>query len=240
MRFERLQTINDKWLALSQRERWMVFGAGLLAVVGLMDTFLLEPQRVQLASTQQEISKIQNDTATLTEKMTTLVSQSAPQPVNNAFQQQIDETNQKINSQSADLVKISSYMVPPQQMIALLKKLLQKHTDVQVAEMQSLPVVDFIEKQRKVLQTATAADSPAGTAAVSADEAWKNVPHVYQHAVKMRLKGKYFELMAYAQSLKAIGQTLAWETAELKADYPQSELTVQVYTLSGENAWLGI
>lgn len=240
MRFEQLQTVSHKWLALSQRERWMIFGAGLFAVVGLMDTFLLEPQRVQLAATQQEIVKIQNDTATLTEQMTTIANQAAPQPASNALQHEIDDTQQKIASQAADLVKVSSYMVPPQEMVALLKKLLQKHTDVQVAEMQTLPVVDFIEKQRKQLQQTQADSASTGAAPINAEEVWKGVPHVYQHAVKMRLKGKYFALMAYAQSLKTIGQTLAWENAELKADYPESELTVQVYTLSGENAWLGI
>ncbi len=238
MQFEQLQTMVNKWQGLSKRERWMIFGAGLFAVVGLLDTFLLEPQRVQLAATQQEILKIQNDTTSLTEQMTNIAAQAAPQPASNAFQHEIDETNQKINSQAADLVQVSSYMVSPQDMVAFLKKLLQQHADVQVVEMQSLPVVDFIEKQRKLLQST---GSEAGSSAqTSTEEVWKNVPHVYQHAVKVRLKGKYFALMAYAQSLKAIGQKLAWETAELKAEYPESELTVQVYTLSGENAWLGI
>jgi MSHA biogenesis protein MshJ len=238
MRFEQLHTLNSKWLALSKRERWMIFGAGLFAVVGLLDTFLLEPQRAQLASTQQEIIKIQNDTATLTEQMTTIASQAAPKPESNAFQHDIDEVNQKIASQSSDLVRISAYMVPPQEMVVLLKKLLQKHTDVQVLEMQSLPVADFIEKQRKLIQEQTA--PAANTAPSGADDIWLNVPHVYQHAVKVKLKGKYFALMDYAQSLKVIGQRVAWETAELKADYPENELTIQVYTLSGENAWLGI
>ena len=238
MRFEQLHTLNSKWLALSKRERWMIFGAGLFAVVGLLDTFLLEPQRVQLASTQQEILKIQNDTATLTEQMTTIASQAAPKPESNAFQRDIDAVNQKIASQSSDLVRISAYMVPPQEMVVLLKKLLQKHTDVQVLEMQSLPVTDFIEKQRKLIQEQTA--PTANTAPTGAEDIWLNVPHVYQHAVKVKLKGKYFALMDYAQSLKAIGQRVAWETAELKADYPENELTIQVYTLSGENAWLGI
>jgi MSHA biogenesis protein MshJ len=239
MRFEQLNTLNSKWLALSKRERWMIFGAGLFAVVGLLDTFLLEPKRAQLASTQQEILKIQNDTATLTEQMTTIASQAAPQPESNAFKRDIDDVNAKIAGQSSDLVKISAYMVPPQEMVLLLKKLLHKHTDVQVIEMQSLPVVDFIEKQRKLIQEqkTPASNNPQDT---TAEDNWKNVPHVYQHAVKVRLKGKYFSLMDYAQSLKAIGQRVAWENAELKAEYPESELTVQVYTLSGENAWLGI
>jgi MSHA biogenesis protein MshJ len=238
MRFEQLHILNSKWLALSKRERWMIFGAGLFAVVGLLDTFLLEPKRVQLNSTQQEILKIQNDTATLTEQMTTIASQAAPKPENNAFQREIDAVNAKIASQSSDLVKISAYMVPPQEMVLLLKKLLQNHTDVQVIEMQSLPVTDFIEKQRKLIQEQTA--PTPNNQQNSAEDIWQNVPHVYQHAVKVRLKGKYFSLMSYAQSLKAIGQRVAWENAELKADYPESELTVQVYTLSGENAWLGI
>jgi MSHA biogenesis protein MshJ len=238
MRFEQLHTLNSKWLALSKRERWMIFGAGLFAVVGLLDTFLLEPQRAQLNSTQEEILKIQNDTAALTEQMNTIATQAAPQPASNAFQHDIDEVNAKIASQSSDLVRISSYMVPPQEMVLLLKKLLQQHTDVQVLEMQSLPVTDFIEKQRKLIQEQTA---PAnGTPVAGSEDIWLNVPHVYQHAVKVRLKGKYFALMDYAQSLKAISKRVAWETAELKSDYPENELTIQVYTLSGENAWLGI
>lgn len=239
MRFEQLQTMNQKWLTLSKRERWMVFGAGLFAVAGLMDTFLLEPQRTQLAETQQEIATIQSDTVKLTEQMTTIASQASPQPGSNVFMREIEETNQKIASQSADLVKVSSYMVPPQEMVALLKKLLQEQADVQVVAMESLPVVDFVEKQRKQLQ-AQSGDGANSTAQSGSDEVWKGVPHIYQHAVSMRLKGKYFALMAYAQSLKDIGRNLAWEHAELKADYPESELTVQVYTLSGENAWLGI
>lgn len=237
MRFEQLHILNGKWLALSKRERWMIFGAGLFAVVGLLDTFLLEPQRAQLNSTQQEIVTIQNETAKLTEQMTTLASQTQPTPANNATQHEIDEVNQKIASQTSDLVRISAYMVPPQEMVLLLRKLLQKHADVQVVEMQSLPVADFIEKQRKLIQTQTAA---TGNAQAVSDDIWQNVPHVYQHAVKVKLKGKYFSLMAYAQSLKDIGQRVAWENAELKSEYPESELTVQVYTLSGENAWLGI
>lgn len=237
MRFEQLHILNGKWLVLSKRERWMIFGAGLFAVVGLMDTFLLEPQRVQSISTQEEIAKIQTDTAALTEQMTTLASQAQPTPANNAFQHEIDEVNKKIASQTSDLVRISAYMVPPQEMVLLLRKLLQKHSDVQVIEMQSLPVADFIEKQRKVIQAQTA--SVNGTQS-AADDIWQNVPHVFQHEVKVKLKGKYFALMAYAQSLKDIGQRVAWENAELKADYPESELTIQVYTLSGENAWLGI
>ncbi|MFD0913551.1 type II secretion system protein GspM [Methylophilus luteus] len=238
MRFEQLHTLNSKWLALSKRERWMIFGAGLFAVIGLLDTFLLEPQRAQVNSTQEEIIKIQNDTAALTEQMNTIATQAAPQPASNAFQHDIDEVNAKIASQSSDLVRISSYMVPPQEMVLLLKKLLQQHTDVQVLEMQSLPVTDFIEKQRKLIQEQTAPAS--GTPVAGSEDIWLNVPHVYQHAVKVRLKGKYFALMDYAQSLKAISQRVAWETAELKSDYPENELTIQVYTLSGENAWLGI
>ncbi|MGQ2964631.1 type II secretion system protein GspM [Methylophilus sp.] len=238
MRFEQLHTLNSKWLALSKRERWMIFGAGLFAVVGLLDTFLLEPQRAKLNSTQEEILKIQNDTTTLTEQMNTIATQAAPQPASNAFQQDIEAVNAKIASQSSDLVRISAYMVPPQEMVLLLKKLLQKHTDVQVLEMQSLPVTDFIEKQRKLIQEQTAPAS--GVPAAASEDVWLNVPHVYQHAVKVRLKGKYFALMDYAQSLKALGQRVAWETAELKSDYPENELTIQVYTLSGENAWLGI
>lgn len=216
----------------------MIFAAGLLAVIGLMDTFLLEPQRQQILTAQQSISKWQADTAALTEKITLVANQAAPQPGGNRYQQQISEAQQTLASQSAALVKLSAIMVAPEEMVAVLKKLLQKQPNLQMLEMQSLPVVDFISEQRKRMTAA----APAGDSAASsmADEAWQNVPRIYQHAVKVKLKGPYMALMAYAQGLKAMGSTLAWENAELKSDYPESELSFQVYTLSGEQAWLGI
>ncbi len=216
----------------------MIFAAGLLAVVGLMDTFLLEPQRLQINETQQAISKWQNDTAALTEKITLLANQAAPQPGGNVYQQQIAETQQRLASQSAELVKLSQVMVAPEEMVNVLKKLLQKHPDLEMLEMQSLPVVDFINEQRKRLQAPASAEASA--AASLSEEAWKHVPRIYQHGVKVTLKGSYTALMAYAASLKAMGNTLAWERADLKGDYPESELSFQVYTLSGEHAWLGI
>jgi len=230
--------LNQKWQVLSQRERWMIFAAGLLAVVGLMDTFLLEPQRLQVNEAQLAINKWQNDTAALTEKITQLANQAAPQPGGNVYQQQMNDMQQRLAEQSAALVKVSQVMVAPEEMVSLLKKLLQKHPDIQMLEMQSLPVVDFISEQRKRLKPAANAEATA-TANLT-DEAWNNLPHIYQHGVKVTLKGSYSALTAYAQSLKAIGRTLAWESATLKGDYPESELSFQVYTLSGEHAWLGI
>lgn len=236
-----IEKLNSRWLALSKRERWMIFGAGLIAVVGLMDTFLLEPQRVALANGQQELNKIQTDTAALSEQMGMLAEKTALNKSAHPYQAEIDAIHQKIEAQSSDLLKVAAFMVPPEEMVTLLKRLLEKNAEVQVVEMQSLPAVDFIEKQKKLVQTQNAvAHTPESSQITIPEEAWQQVPRVYQHAVKLKLKGKYFALLSYAQSLKMLGKKIAWESAELKSEYPESELTVQLYTLSGQNTWLGI
>lgn len=221
-------TISQKWVVLSKRDRMMLFGVGLLAIAGLMDTYLTNPVRVEANSSQEELQKIQQDTSNAQQELARL--QSGAQQLVNPVKQQMDALQREIETQKTLISQVSGMMVSPDDSVEILKKLLLKHKDVQVVAFETLAPENFLEKH-----IVESADKQATSVATPT-----NFAGVYQHSIKLQLSGSYPALLQYVADLKKLGKQIAWESAEMKAKYPVNELTLVLYTLSPERVWMGI
>jgi len=57
--------------------------------------------------------------------------------------------------------------------------------------------------------------------------------------VEIRLEGSYGQLLAYLTQLEKLPQRLLWGQLSYRViDYPRSEMTLTVYTLSPDKTWL--
>jgi MSHA biogenesis protein MshJ len=64
-------------------------------------------------------------------------------------------------------------------------------------------------------------------------------PAIYRHGVELSVEGSYADLLSYLQALEALPQQLLWGSLELKVEqYPHVVLTLRLYTLSLESAWV--
>jgi MSHA biogenesis protein MshJ len=232
----KLQELQDKWMALSKRERWMIFGAGLLGVLGIMDTFLHEPIRQQNATALQEVTRLQEETSKAQQQLTTLSASASGGKT--SLQAEIDAISGKIKQQEDAMVNMSTMMVKPNEVLPLLKALLSNHDDIEVVNLESLPVDNFIKKHAAALSGVSTEKS--GNAEGASNTVDTALNQVYQHTIKLTVRGNYLAVMNYAQDLKKQSGVLSWELAEMKSQFPKTELTVHLYTLSMQNAWLGI
>lgn len=219
---DQFKQLFQKWLVLSKRDRLMLFLVGLFAILGLTDTYLTDPLRQEIALKQAEIAQFEQDAAKA--KLNVAEAKAGLTGAANPVQQQIEVVNRDISLQEKKLAEIGKIMVSPKEILPVLKKLLALHKDVTVLEMNTLPPTGFVKKH--VDQNAEI--SSAAT------------PTLYQHTIKLRLSGNYLALGRYVADLKKLGQTIAWETAELKSKYPENELTLEIYTLSSQLVWMGI
>lgn len=219
-----LTQLSQKWLVLSKRDRLMLFLVGLFAILGLTDTYLTEPVRQEVALKQAEITQFQQDIAKT--KLNVAEAKAGVAGAVSPLKQQIEAVNADIAAQEHQLAEIGKMMVSPAEILPVLKKLLMQHKDVSVLEMETLPPTGFLKKH-----VGQSADLNAAAAAA---------PTLYQHSIKLRLSGNYLALGRYVADLKKMGQTIAWESAELKSKYPENELTLEIYTLSGQQVWMGI
>lgn len=220
--------VAGQWSMLSKRERVMIFLVGLFAIVGFIDTYMTDPVRQQIKIAEDEVLKLQENVSKVRLEIATL-KQGAPNSAT-PIQQDIDKLRGEINTQQQRLTALGDMMVSPKEILDLMKNLLIQHNDVKVIELESVPPVSFVKKH---LSTGDGMNDAQQAADMQA-------ANVYQHSIHLKVQGSYLAVMNYVADLKKLGAMIAWEKAEMKSKYPQTELSLDVYTLSTETAWLGI
>jgi MSHA biogenesis protein MshJ len=64
--------------------------------------------------------------------------------------------------------------------------------------------------------------------------------NIFKHGIEIKIAGSYNDLLAYVSALEASPQKLLWGGMSLSSQYPVSELTLTVYSLSLEAIWLAV
>lgn len=218
--------------ALSQRERIAVFGAVIAVIVYLAFMLFLDPVQMRrkaldagVAQQRAEIQAIQAQIAALESKR--VDPDAANMARRNDVQNQIAEIDVSLKDMHRNLV-------PAEKMKALLQDMLSHQPRLQVLALRTLPVTPLVDKPAK----AEKGDAPAA-GAVPAPRSVAGDDNVFKHGVEITLQGSYADLYDYLARVEKLPWRMFWSRASLNAeDYPRLKLTVTIYTLSLDKAWL--
>lgn len=215
----------ERWQTLPMRTRRMLFVAGLVLILGGMDTYMTEPLRQQARVQREDAARMLNTMSGLQKQMEALRSGGQRNPL--AMQTQA--LAQDVMAQEKRLSEVNRKMVGPDEVLFVVKSLLAQHPNVRVRQLKSLPAVDFFEKHKST-----------GISQTPANHAAKPASGLFQHTIQLKIEGRYDAIMGYVADLKHLDAMLGWEHAEMKAHYPLTELSLDIYTLSRQPVWLGL
>lgn len=220
----RIQALSARFAALSRREQLMVAAAGLVVVAMGGFAIWVEPARTRAAAIEKQLVQQRQDGATLREQLSVLKAQLA-----NPESERKDALA-KIRGELAALERErkahEDMLVPPRRMPQLLQSLLSRHRGLELVGLRTLAPVAMIERRKEA-----DAKSPAPRAAEGAN--------LYRHGVEITVAGSYRDLLAYVTELEQSQHKFLWEKMSLAVkDYPRSELTLSLYTISLEATWL--
>ena len=208
------------WLAWfdarNKRERTIIAVAAVFLVLFLGDALLLSSplirSRAQIALAEQH----ENEAANLSQQLQVAQSELASSAANRA--QVLQVLKSRVASLDGQLKSFDGTLVSPQAAPALLERLMGRRKSLQMLGLRTVAPVPAID----------------GPSAASTPEL-----NLYRHGIEIRLAGSYGDLLGYLADLESAPERLLWEGAELKVDvYPRSILTLRVYTLSLDKAWL--
>lgn len=213
--------------ALSLRERLMVFGAAILLPVYLIFALFVEPAQKRETLLAMQARQQQTELQVLQQQVQAL-EQRLADPDSAARTRRADLQGQIANIDDS-LKSMQQSLVPAQRMNALLQNMLARNPRLQLVGMRTLPLATLVEKR------AAAADASA------ADKQALSEGNVFKHGVEVRLAGSYADLYDYLSRLEKLPARMFWSRASLNAgDYPRLTLTVTIYTLSLDKAWLEV
>ena len=227
------KALAGRFNALQLRERWLIAIAMVASVVLFGFTLLIDPamQRGKLA--ERLASEQTSQLASLQAQLVAM--QSPERDPDIAARAELAALQQQLAELAGRLATMERSLVPPQRMPALLEDMVGEGGGLRLLSLKTLPVSPVLVRQQNKQDAAEVAEKTA----VVANASELDGAGLYKHGIEIRLEGSYPSLTAYLQRLERSETKLLWSSVELSAaDHPRLVLTLTVYTLSLERAWL--
>lgn len=220
--------LSTRFAALQLRERWLI---GLTILGGILligSSLFIEPalQRAQQAERRmtehrQQLAALQAQTAEM---------QSPAQDPDVAARIELDALKKQVSMLASRMEAMESALVPPQRMSGLLEDMIGAQTGLRLLSLKTLPVTPLMDNKAGAVERNAA--KPSGDSLTAS-------AGLFRHGVEIRLEGSYQDLAAYLERLENARSKVLWSAVSLSAEkHPRLVLTLTVFTLSLDRAWL--
>lgn len=133
------------------------------------------------------------------------------------------ELREATASANERLNRLYGELISPQRMSQVLTSILQRETRLNLVSLENRP--------SQALLTAAANATSPNAAPVQ----------VFKHGMHMVFEGNFIETVYYLRSLESLDGNFFWENLEFQVtDYPNARISLDIYTLSTEQGWIGV
>lgn len=210
---------------MTLRERVAIFVATVATVLFVIYSLVLEPlfARNQMLAQQIRQQNLQMEAANAGVAAQMAAFNANPDA---AALKRLAELKSEAAALAASLRATQRGLVAPEKMGQLLQALLRSNGKVKLLSLRTLPVSGLGAAQEKG-EKADAKPAPAQRELL------------YRHGVELVLQGGYLDMLDYMAALERSPQQVFWGRAQLDAhDYPNSTLTLTLYTLGLDEKWM--
>ncbi|MDO6444745.1 hypothetical protein Q4493_03045 [Colwellia sp. 1_MG-2023] len=225
------QDYSEKYLNISTREQYLVLLTGLVAIIFIFFTVFIDEKLVESNSLAHQTKQINNSNQTA-QTTINILEQSLAKDPNEAIQKQIAQYEKKLSSVDSELLLLTSDLINPVQMRYALIDLLKTQSSV------ALLSFEVIAAQPVATETSPNHENKLESEINNDGEQSLTL---YKHGIKLKLKGSYFKLRDYLSQLENMQWTFFWQEFDYQLiEYPNSELTIEMYSLSTQKEFIGV
>jgi MSHA biogenesis protein MshJ len=236
--------LSTKLDAMTLRERAMVFAAIVAGILFLLYTMSVEPLLNKQKMLRMQVKQQQNQISGIDMEIAAIAQGFVVDPDADA-RARLQALRRDIDTTSAGLMAVQKGLVAPDKIAPLLEHLLRGNGKLKLMSMKTLPVTGLNEAALPAnpAPAGQAANQPAAAAAAApnapATPVAKPRELLYRHGVEIVLQGSYLDMVTYMDALESLPVQLFWGKARLDAQqYPNSRLTLTLYTLSLDQKWM--
>ena len=229
----KLKQYRDRVDAMSLRERVLIFVMLAAVLVSLVTTSVIDPLIAKQKQLSQQLVQSQAQTQAL-EAQVQAVAEAARRDPDEANKRKLAEVDAQRKSAYAALANMQQGLVAPDRMTQVLRDLLSQNAGLKLVSIKTLPVAPLIEDGKP-------AEAGAKPQAQATGKTQVTNLGLYKHGVKISVEGNYTDLVAYLAALEKMPWRVYWGGVNLSAqEYPNSRLTLTLYTLSLDKTWLSV
>ncbi len=232
---EQLKKIAEKIDSLSLRERAIVFIGVIAVLFTLWDSMLLTPMEVEQKKLVANLTTKNAERLILINRFQELMKSSKEDP-NTANIAKLKTLRSRLIDVQADLETSTDSLVSPKDMPKILETVLHKTGGLTLINLKSLgvtPIVARDEAETKKTPESKNNDDKKLTA--------ENVDNAYKHGLRIEISGDYLTTINYLKSLEQLEWGFFWDNFKLTVkEYPESNVAIEIFTLSLDQEWIGV
>ncbi|HHF2878054.1 TPA: type II secretion system protein GspM [Vibrio diabolicus] len=215
--------MNEFWISLeerfgemSAREKVLIALCGLVVVIMLLFTLVLEPKLNEIISNERQLSNLKQANQKIEIDTLRIQAQLKKDP-NAEIDRAISNLLAESQHLSMQLAEIIEHLITPSQMAELLENVLEQQSGIHLLSLQTLPSEPITE-----------------------DKEASQYSGYYVHPVRMELTGDYFSIANYLNKLESLPASYYWRSFSYKVEeYPKAKLVLEVYTLGSREEFIG-
>lgn len=216
--------------ALSLRERAFLF-VGVLAVIYLIVANVVFPTLFgDLTRLQKELNAKRDQTRAVQTQIEKIASERGRDP-NEISRKRLAELRQELHEREGALAGVVRGVVSPRDMARMVEQMLQRNRALTVVSVENLPPTPLLADGGEARPSAGATPAAAPASASG----------MYKHGLRIQLSGQYPDILRYLGALETLPWKVFWGEVQLQTEkYPVSRVTLVIYTLSLDEAWIGV
>jgi MSHA biogenesis protein MshJ len=224
------QRMAKRFDALKPRERVLVFiaGAAIIACIGFVS--VVDGAMTRSKELAKAVEKQKTELGLLKSQIAELNRTLAANP-DAEGRKRAEMLRKQLTGFDIELKGVQQGLVPPNRMVKLLEEMLGRDARVHLVKLRTLPVTALVEAPAASTQPA------AGTAPAEQPKPAGSL--VYKHGIELTIEGAYLDLLEYQSRLEKLPWKMFFARTSMDSTaYPKVYMTVTLYTLSLEQAWL--
>ncbi|WP_448565556.1 hypothetical protein [Thalassotalea ganghwensis] len=237
------QSYSQRFLSITLREQLLILITGLIAIVFITHTLLIDENQQRISAHQKEIKRLTTSIATKQQTIG-VFEQALQEDPNEKITRTIHDYERDLQQVDIALLTLTSDLIDPVQMRFALTQLLALQKGVKLlsfevigAEPMALPVSG---------EKGNAENQPNESSHQSNDkvlpiESALEPLVLYKHGLRIKLSGRYFQLRDYLKQLEQMQYRFFWQRFDYQlVEYPLSEVEIELYSLSTKQEFVGV
>lgn len=211
--------------AFSRRERILITFATLSGILLLGYLILIDGPLSRLKIAQQQVTQQRIGLANIQQQLA--VMHVRAQNLGMGEKEKLEKLLQQADEAKQQLQRIGLTLVTPDKVADFLAVMLKRNPAIQLRSLRNLPANDLNKERTNASEQTIQSDAELST------------NQMFRHGVEITLVGNYADLLTYIETLEKAPQRVLWGSLQLIVEeYPMSKMTLVVYTLSLDKAWL--
>lgn len=232
------QDYSDKFQNITPREQYLILITGLVAVIFIAFSFFIDSTLVKTKEIKEKSADLVSENKS-TRSSIVIFEEALAEDPNKILNKQVIAYEKKLKQVDEQLLLLTSELIDPIQMRFALIDMLKVQKGVSLISFELLGAKPLMGEEGEL-----ASDDKDEIKVVGVDpENTNSEPNInlYQHGIRLKLTGKYFQLRDYLTQLEAMPWKFFWRDFQYKIQkYPLGELEIEMYSLSTNEEFIGV